>query len=103
MSHRYYIYFLSTTIIIYYVIFLPDFNTISKIRYNLGNGVIILTSLEKISLNEYHKVSAKRYHRDGILTVDDMEDVAGQSDGNLKALDLADDAFIGSVPSNYTR
>nr|XP_032526977.1 agrin-like isoform X4 [Danaus plexippus plexippus] len=74
-----------------------------EFRYNLGNGVIILTSLEKISLNEYHKVSAKRYHRDGILTVDDMEDVAGQSDGNLKALDLADDAFIGSVPSNYTR
>lgn len=72
-------------------------------RYNLGNGVIVLTSLEKITLNEYHKVSAKRYHRDGILSVDDMEDVAGQSSGHLKALDLAEDAYIGSVPSNYSR
>ncbi|CAH2050484.1 unnamed protein product, partial [Iphiclides podalirius] len=74
-----------------------------EFRYNLGNGAIILTSLEKITLNEYHKVSAKRYHRDGILSVGDMEDVAGQSSGNLKALDLADDTYIGSVPTNYSR
>ncbi|KAG6440429.1 hypothetical protein O3G_MSEX001336 [Manduca sexta] len=74
-----------------------------EFRYNLGNGVLILTSLEKISLNEYHKVSAKRYHRDGILAVDDMEDVVGQSSGHLKALDLAEDAFIGTVPTNYSR
>ncbi|XP_047536518.1 agrin-like isoform X1 [Vanessa atalanta] len=74
-----------------------------EFRYNLGNGAIILTSLEKITLNEYHKVSAKRYHRDGILSVDDMEDVVGQSSGSLKALDLAEDAYIGSVPTNYSR
>ncbi|KAL0901465.1 hypothetical protein ABMA27_006716 [Loxostege sticticalis] len=74
-----------------------------EFRYNLGNGAIILTSLEKITLNEYHKVSAKRYHRDGILSVDDMEDVAGQSNGHLKALDLAEDAYIGKVPTNYSR
>nr|XP_026493693.1 agrin-like isoform X3 [Vanessa tameamea] len=74
-----------------------------EFRYNLGNGAIILTSLEKITLNEYHKVSAKRYHRDGILSVDDMEDVVGQSSGSLKALDLAEDAYIGGVPTNYSR
>lgn len=62
-----------------------------------------MTSLEKITLNEYHKVSAKRYHRDGILSVDEMEDVVGQSAGHLKALDLAEDAYIGSVPTNYSR
>lgn len=78
-------------------------NLVSFVRYNLGNGAIILTSLEKITLNEYHKVSAKRYHRDGILSVDDMEDVAGQSNGHLKALDLAEDAYIGKVPTNYSR
>ncbi|CAK1540067.1 unnamed protein product [Leptosia nina] len=78
-------------------------NGFLEFRYNLGNGAIILTSLEKISLNEYHKVSAKRYHRDGILSVDNMEDVAGQSRGNLKALDLAEDAYIGRVPTNYSR
>ncbi|XP_022821461.1 agrin-like isoform X2 [Spodoptera litura] len=74
-----------------------------EFRYNLGNGVLILTSLEKITLNEYHKVSAKRYHRDGILSVDDMEDVVGQSSGHLKALDLNEDAYIGSVPTNFSR
>ncbi|GBP15490.1 Agrin [Eumeta japonica] len=74
-----------------------------EFRYNLGNGAIVLTSLEKIALNEYHKVSAKRYHRDGILSVDDMEDIAGQSSGNLKALDLADDTYIGKVQTNYSR
>ncbi|KAJ8736298.1 hypothetical protein PYW08_006954 [Mythimna loreyi] len=74
-----------------------------EFRYNLGNGVLILTSLEKITLNEYHKVSAKRYHRDGILSVDDMEDVVGQSSGHLKALDLNEDAYIGGVPTNYSR
>ncbi|VVC98300.1 unnamed protein product [Leptidea sinapis] len=47
-----------------------------EFRYNLGNGAIILKSPERISLNEYHKVSAKRYHRDGILSVDNMDDVA---------------------------
>nr|XP_037866862.1 agrin isoform X2 [Bombyx mori] len=74
-----------------------------EFRYNLGNGVLVLTSLEKISMNEYHKVSAKRYHRDGILSVDDMEDVVGQSMGHLKALDLAEDAYVGSIPTNYSR
>ncbi|XP_053610410.1 agrin-like isoform X5 [Plodia interpunctella] len=74
-----------------------------EFRYNLGNGMIILTSFEKITLNEYHKVSAKRYNRDGILSVDNMEDVVGQSSGHLKALDLAEDAYIGSVPTNYSR
>lgn len=74
-----------------------------QFRYNLGNGALILTSLEKITLNEYHKVSAKRYHRDGILSVDEMEDVAGQSSGHLKALDLAEDTYVGSVPSNFSK
>ncbi|XP_073957154.1 agrin-like isoform X3 [Choristoneura fumiferana] len=74
-----------------------------EFRYNLGNGALILTSLEKITLNEYHKVSAKRYHRDGILSVDEMEDVAGQSSGHLKALDLAEDTYVGSVPSNFSK
>lgn len=72
-------------------------------RYNLGDGIVVLTSLEKMSLNEYHTISAKRYHRDGILSVDDMEDVVGQSIGSLKALDLLEDTFVGSVPSNISK
>jgi agrin len=78
-------------------------NGFVEFRYNLGDGVVTLTSLEKLTLNEYHTISAKRYHRDGILSVDDMEDVVGQSMGNLKALDLSEDTYIGGVPTNFTK
>lgn len=69
----------------------------------MGDGIVALVSNEKISMNEYHKVSAKRYHRDGILSIDDFEDVVGQSTGSLKALDLLEDTYVGSVPTNYSK
>nr|XP_022901915.1 agrin-like isoform X3 [Onthophagus taurus] len=78
-------------------------NGFVQFKYNLGNGPVIITSLDRIQLKRFHKVIIKRYHRDGILKVDDNEDVAGQSQGNLRALDLEEDAFIGYVPSNYSR
>lgn len=74
-----------------------------EFRYNLGNGAVVISSLEKIELKRFHKVIAKRYHRDGILKLDDFEDVAGQSQGTLKSLDLVEDAFVGYVPSNFSR
>lgn len=69
-----------------------------EFRYNLGNGPAILTSVQRLSLNSYHKIIAKRYQRDGILQVNGEESVAGQSEGTLKALDLNDNAFVGYVP-----
>lgn len=74
-----------------------------EFRYNLGNGVVIIRSLDKIQLKKLHKVVIKRYHRDGMLKLDDGEDVVGQSQGNLKALDLSEDAFIGNVPTNMSK
>ncbi|KAK6622158.1 hypothetical protein RUM44_001965 [Polyplax serrata] len=78
-------------------------NGFVEFRYNLGNGAVVISSLEKIELKRFHKVVAKRYHRDGILKLDDYDDVAGQSQGTLKSLDLEEDAFVGYVPLNYTR
>ncbi len=69
-----------------------------EFRYNLGNGPAILTSMQRLSSNRYHRVVAKRYQRDGILQVNGGESVAGQSEGTLKALDLNDNAFVGHVP-----
>jgi coxsackievirus/adenovirus receptor len=38
-----------------------------------------------------------------MLKLDDCEDVAGQSQGPLKALDLVEDAYIGYVPTNVSK
>ncbi|XP_059489147.1 agrin-like isoform X3 [Neocloeon triangulifer] len=70
-----------------------------EFRYNLGNGPVVITSHEKVQLKKFHHVVARRYHRDGVLKLDDFEDVAGQSQGSLKSLDLQEDAFIGFVPT----
>lgn len=63
----------------------------------------MITAPEKIQLKRFHRVIAKRYHRDGILKLDDFEDVGGQSLGTLKSLDLEEDAFIGSVPTQIAK
>lgn len=74
-----------------------------EFRYNLGNGAAVIKSLEKVELKKFHKIVIKRYHRDGLLKLNDGEDVRGESPGSLKALDLEEDAFIGYVPTNHTR
>jgi agrin len=74
-----------------------------EFRYNLGAGAVVIRSQERVALRAFHRVAAKRYHRDGLLKLDDAEDVAGQSQGALKSLDLADFAYVGYVPTNVTR
>ncbi|KAK0077851.1 hypothetical protein PV326_009744, partial [Microctonus aethiopoides] len=74
-----------------------------QFRYNLGNGPVILTSPERVTMKNYHRIAAKRYHKDGVLIFNDGEDIAGQSQGMLKSLDLTQDTFIGNIPTNYSR
>lgn len=78
-------------------------NGFVEFRYNLGNGPVLIRSVDKIQLARFHKVVIKRYHKDGILKLDEGEDVAGQAKGNLKALDLLEDTYIGFVPTNFSR
>jgi hypothetical protein len=40
-------------------------------------------------MKKFHHVVVKCYHQDGLIKLDDCEDVAGQSQGPLKAVDLA--------------
>lgn len=54
-------------------------------------------------MKQFHKVVAQRYHKDGILIFDEGEEVAGQSEGMLKSLDLNQDTFIGNIRTNYTK
>ncbi|XP_020299873.1 agrin-like isoform X1 [Pseudomyrmex gracilis] len=74
-----------------------------QFRYNLGNGPVILASSERVTMKTFHRAAAKRYHKDGVLIFNDGEDVAGQSQGMLKSLDLNQDTFIGNIPTNYTK
>ncbi|XP_044018032.1 agrin-like isoform X3 [Aphidius gifuensis] len=74
-----------------------------QFRYNLGNGPVILTSSERVTMKNYHRIVAKRYHKDGVLKFNDGDDIAGQSQGILKSLDLNYDTFIGNVPTNYSQ
>ncbi|XP_033609084.1 agrin isoform X4 [Cryptotermes secundus] len=74
-----------------------------EFRYNLGNGPVVITSLDRVEMKKFHRVVVKRYHRDGMLKLDDYEDVAGQSQGSLKALDLVEDAYVGYVPTNVSK
>ncbi|KAK3918799.1 Agrin [Frankliniella fusca] len=74
-----------------------------EFRYNLGSGTVVLRSATRLTLHAPHRVSAKRYHRDGMLSVDDAADVTGQSQGSLRALDLSPTAWVGGVPTNHSR
>ncbi|XP_070168746.1 agrin isoform X2 [Polyergus mexicanus] len=74
-----------------------------QFRYNLGNGPVVLTSSERVTMKTFHRATAKRYHKDGVLIFNDGEDVAGQSQGMLKSLDLNQDTFVGNMPTNYTK
>ncbi|CAG9816696.1 unnamed protein product [Phaedon cochleariae] len=74
-----------------------------EFKYNLGNGPVVIRSSDKVQLGKWHQVVLKRYHKDGILKLDEGEEIAGQAMGNLKALDLLEDTFVGYVPNNDTR
>ncbi|XP_047106165.1 agrin-like [Schistocerca piceifrons] len=74
-----------------------------EFRYNLGNGAVRLTSAERVTLGRVHVARARRYHRDGLLRLDDGPEVVGQSQGPLRALNLELSAYLGAVPTNHSR
>ena len=74
-----------------------------EFRFNLGSGTVILRSMEKIVIGSVCKLVAKRYLRDGMLTIEGQEDVAGKAEGDLKSLDLAESLFIGNVQTNVSK
>ncbi|XP_059489125.1 agrin-like [Neocloeon triangulifer] len=78
-------------------------NGFVEFRYNLGSGPVVITSHEKVQLRKFHHVVARRYQKDGVLKVDNFGDVAGQSLGTLKSLDLLEDAFVGSIPTEENK
>ncbi|XP_064483526.1 agrin-like isoform X2 [Ornithodoros turicata] len=69
-----------------------------EFRFDLGSGPVVLRAPRRITLGRRHRAVAKRYLRDGFLTLDDEADVRGRSRGLLQSLDLAESLFVGWVP-----
>ena len=69
-----------------------------ELRFNLGNGPVVLRSLQPIRLGHWHRIVAQRYRQDGWLRLDDDEDVATTSPGTHSTLELGTNTFLGTVP-----
>ncbi|RWS29759.1 agrin-like protein, partial [Leptotrombidium deliense] len=74
-----------------------------EFKFNLGSGPVLLKSHRKIDLQTRVKVVARRYLRDGKLSVSGQEDVTGKSHGTMKNLDLGDYLYLANVPSDHKR
>lgn len=71
-----------------------------EFRYNLGSGAAVIRTLKKISLGHWHRIQAKRWHRDGMLKLDDHDNVDGQSKGSLRSLEVTEPSYVGGLPPN---
>ena len=71
-----------------------------EFRYDLGTGPSLIRSLREIKVGQWHRVQAKRWHKDGILKVDQEEDVVGQSQGSLRSLDIGEPTYVGGIPTH---
>jgi coxsackievirus/adenovirus receptor len=58
-----------------------------------------LRSPTPVKLGHLHKVTAKRYHRDGLLILDEEQGIALRSPGHLQTLNLEKEPlYIGGFP-----
>ncbi|RWS15617.1 agrin-like protein [Dinothrombium tinctorium] len=74
-----------------------------EFRFNLGSGLAILRSRQRLVLGSSVRVTAKRHLRDGKLSVAGQKDVLGKSPGSMKSLDLGDHLYLGGVPESEKR
>lgn len=74
-----------------------------EFRYGLGDGPAKLRSISRLLAGITYHIVAKRYNRDGLLRVNDEEDVKGTSPGSMKSLNLDQVGFMGLVPLNATK
>jgi hypothetical protein len=66
-------------------------------RYNLGSSTAVIQSQSRVTLDQWHSVTAARTDREGILVVDTESAVNGSSPGTSIKVDLISDLFIGGV------
>ena len=66
-----------------------------QFRYDLGGGYTSLTSVNKLTLDEWHRVKVTRHGRHGTLQVDDGPTVSGSTQGTLTELNLELPLYLG--------
>ena len=64
----------------------------------LGTGKAVIRTPRRIRLGTWHRIQAKRWHRDGMLRLDDYDSVDGHSKGALRSLDTNQPTYIGGIP-----
>ncbi len=69
-----------------------------EFRYDLGTGAAVIRTPTRIKLGRWHRLQAKRWHRDGMLKLDNHEEVEGHSAGVLRSLDLEQPTYVGGIP-----
>ena len=69
-----------------------------EVRYELGSGPAGLVSPAPVVLGQWHKLVFRRYHRDGMLQLDQDEPVTTRSRGRNKSLNIKDNLYIGGHP-----
>jgi len=74
-----------------------------RCRYDLGSGAALIRSADKLQLNRYHTVLARRFRRDGVLRVDSGTEMSGTSPGMLRALNVWTPFYVGYLPNATAR
>lgn len=69
-----------------------------ELRYDLGTGKAVIRTPRRVRLGYWHTIQAKRWHRDGMLKLDDNENTDGHSRGSLRSLDILQPTYIGGLP-----
>lgn len=70
-----------------------------ELRFDLGTGPAIIRSQEPVALNEWHTVFISRTGRSGVLEVNRQPKVEGMSPGAFTQLSLAQNLYVGGLPS----
>ena len=68
------------------------------LRYDLGSGPVVLRSPDKVKLNTFHRVVARRFGKDGEIRLDNGRTEKGSTPGTLKSLNIETSLFMGYVP-----
>ncbi|XP_066547238.1 basement membrane-specific heparan sulfate proteoglycan core protein isoform X4 [Amia ocellicauda] len=70
-----------------------------EFRYELGTGMAVLRSVEPVAMSRWHRVTAERINRDGMLKVDQAREVRRSSPGRAQGLNIHTPMYLGGVPS----
>lgn len=69
-------------------------------RFDLGDGVVTLKSSNKLELRRFYSVTLSRFNQQGLMKIEGIDEVKGESTGKLKSLDLKQPMYLGNVPES---